>query len=431
MRRLADLTQKLKRTDISESYGEIMNDQKKEGIVEEARQPPIGTEFYIPHKPVVRESAESTKLRIVYDASARAYPDAPSLNDCLNAGPPLQNHLWDVLVRMRFHPVAVTGDLKKAFLQVRIKEADRDALRFHWKPNELSEIETLRFTRALFGLTCSPFLLGGVIDHHFKTWEERMPEEVSELRKSMYVDDLISGKTTVEQAKQLKEKAEMIFSDATFALHKWHSNEPELEESLITPADEVTYAKQQLGTAHGGDCSLLGLPWNKSSDTISVTIPTEAAKPTKRGTLQKLARIYDPLGLVSLQTLQGKFIYREICQKKIGWDVEIDSEVKKKLVRWERDLPNQVTTERSLVKFRENIDSIELHAFGDASGQGVSTAVYAIVRQRSGVSQGLVAAKSRLAKQGLTSFVWSWCLPIWLLTSSVTWKRLWTDFPSL
>ena len=67
-----------------------------------------------------------------------------------------------------------------------------------------------------------------------------------------------------------------------------------------------------------------------------------------------------------------------------------------------RDLPNQVTTERSLVKFRENIDSIELHAFGDASSQGVSIAVYAIVRQRSGVSQGLVAAKSRLAKQGLT-----------------------------
>ena len=157
---------------------------------------------------MVRESAESTKLRIVYDASAQAYPDVPSLNDCLNAGPPLQNCLWDVLVRMRFHPVAVTGDLKKAFLQVRIKEADRDALHFHWKPNELSEIETLRFTRALFGLTCSSFLLGGVIDHHLKTLEERMPEEVSELQKSMYMDDLISGKTTVEQAKQLKEKAE-------------------------------------------------------------------------------------------------------------------------------------------------------------------------------------------------------------------------------
>ena len=52
--------------------------------------------------------------------------------------------------------------------------------------------------------------------------------------------------------------------------------------------------------------------------------------------------------------------------------------------------------------FREDIQSIELHAFGDASGEGVSSVVYAVVRQPSGVSQGLVAAKARLAKQGLT-----------------------------
>ena len=48
------------------------------------------------------------------------------------------------------------------------------------------------------------------------------------------------------------------------------------------------------------------------------------------------------------------------------------------------------------------VESIELHGFGDASGDGVPSAVYAIVRQPSGVSQGLVAAKSRLSKQVLT-----------------------------
>ena len=109
-----------------------------------------------------------------------------------------------------------------------------------------------------------------------------MPEEVSELRKSMYVDDFISGRTTVEEAKQLKRNATEIFNGATFTLHKWHSNEPELEDSPDKSADEVTYAKQQLGTTNGGECSLLGLPWHKSSDTISVVIPCEPTKPTKR-----------------------------------------------------------------------------------------------------------------------------------------------------
>ena len=98
--------------------------------------------------------AELTKLRIVYDASARAHSEAPSLNDCLNTGPPLQNRLWYVLVRMRFHSAALTGDSKQAFFQVRIKETERDALWFHWKkPRDDAEVETLRFTRALFGLT--------------------------------------------------------------------------------------------------------------------------------------------------------------------------------------------------------------------------------------------------------------------------------------
>ena len=60
-------------------------------------------------------------MRIVYDTSARAKPSALSLNDCLKAGPPLQNKLWDV---QWSYPIAAAGDLKKAFLPVRIREAD-------------------------------------------------------------------------------------------------------------------------------------------------------------------------------------------------------------------------------------------------------------------------------------------------------------------
>jgi len=69
---------------------------------------------------------------------------------------------------------------------------------------------------------------------------------------------------------------------------------------------------------------------------------------------------------------------------------------------WEGALPEKVVVSRSLAKHQEKIQSINLHAFGDASGKGVSAAVYSITHQPSGVTQGLVAAKSRLAKKGLT-----------------------------
>ena len=61
-----------------------------------------------------------------------------------------------------------------------------------------------------------------------------------------------------------------------------------------------------------------------------------------------------------------------------------------------------MSTRRSLATYREPVDAVVLHAFGDASGRRVATAVYAVVSQTSGVPQGLIAAKSRLAKRGLT-----------------------------
>ena len=165
--------------------------------------PASGQEFYIPHKAVVRESAETTKTGIVYDASARAYDSAPSLNDCLEVGPPLHNQLWKVLLRGRFYAVALAGDIRKAFLQVCILERDRDALRFHWLDGKNPlRIRTYRFTRALFGLGPSPFLLGGVIQYRINTCRADHPDTVAGIERELYVDDLITGGGTVQETEE-------------------------------------------------------------------------------------------------------------------------------------------------------------------------------------------------------------------------------------
>ena len=245
-----------------ERYNDIIQTQLSQGIVEHADEVvKDGKEFYIPHKAVVRENAESTKIRIVYDASARANASVPSLNECLEIGPPLQNQLWNVLVRNRFYPVAIAGDLKQAFLQIRVRREDRDALRFHWiKDLASKQVETLRFTRVLFGLAPSPFLLAAVIKEHLQRYKMVNPELVEEIERSMYVDDLISGGETTKQALEIKMTATTIFGEATFKLHKWHSNNRELEVETATSDEESqSYAKQQLGTRKG-ESKLLGVP---------------------------------------------------------------------------------------------------------------------------------------------------------------------------
>ena len=63
---------------------------------------------------------------------------------------------------------------------------------------------------------------------------------------------------------------------------------------------------------------LPGLPWEKESDTIGVKFPSEKVQSTKRGILGKIARIYDPFGLVAPVTLEGKLLYQDACEAKVS-----------------------------------------------------------------------------------------------------------------
>ena len=236
-------------------------------------------------------------------------------------------------------------------------------------------VRTYRFTRALFGLGPSPFLLGGVIQHHLNTCRPTHPDRVAEIERELYVDDLISGGGTIQEVKQKKATATEMFHQATFHLHKWHSNVTELELTEETETgDDLSYAKQQLGIKPR-ECGLLGLKWNKLTDEVGVTIPEEVAQSTKRGILGKVARIYDPLGLIAPITLQGKLLYRDACEEKRAWDAPLSTPLEQQWQKWERSLPQHVTCPRALTSVQEPIEDIKLHAFGDASGKGVAASV--------------------------------------------------------
>ncbi|PFX13976.1 hypothetical protein AWC38_SpisGene21906 [Stylophora pistillata] len=121
---------------------------------------------------------------------------------------------------------------------------------------------------------------------------------------SEFQKQLIRDEAWCVQGQRSQRQSNGIFQNACFTLFKWHSNAPELEaaQSSAEDIEEVTYAKQQLGSPQGTMSSILGLPWNKERDTVSVEVPSEEVKLTKRGILAKLAKICDPLGLISPET---------------------------------------------------------------------------------------------------------------------------------
>ena len=82
--------------------------------------------FYMPHKPVIRESTSTTKVRMVFDASAKPHLLANSINECMYTGLPLQPLLWDILIRACMSTHLVLADIQKAFWQIGVREEERD-----------------------------------------------------------------------------------------------------------------------------------------------------------------------------------------------------------------------------------------------------------------------------------------------------------------
>ena len=108
---------------------EKVNVKKKVDVKKDS--PGVGKVHYLPHRPVIKSDRETTKIRIVFDASAHVNGE-PCLNDILDPEPSLIPLIFDILLRFRSGKIGLVADMKQAFLQINIAEEHRDYLRFIW-----------------------------------------------------------------------------------------------------------------------------------------------------------------------------------------------------------------------------------------------------------------------------------------------------------
>ena len=217
--RLVSLLKRLNlKPEVLKHCNDVIQDQLKQEIiepVEEGVNSGVGKVHYIPYHEVIRADKETTKLRVVYDASARAGKDTSSLNDCLYAGPPLSPFIYDILLRFRIHKIAITADIEKAFLNVSVDSRDRDYLRFLWVDDVTSRhpnLQVYRFARVAFGVSSSPFLLNATIRHHLTCTD--IPNDFADrVLKSLYVDDYLGGDDSDESAFEMYKKLKSSFKN--------------------------------------------------------------------------------------------------------------------------------------------------------------------------------------------------------------------------
>lgn len=426
LKRLHGLVKRLKQDPaILSEYDSTIKKQMQQGIVERvgpSEEEPKGV-HYLPHHAVVRQDKETTRVRVVYDASARS--TGPSLNDCLHVGPKLNMKIFDILLRFRAYRIAIIADIEKAFLMISVAKKDRDVLRFLWYEDAFGDqldLMELRFTRVVFGVSSSPFLLNATIRHHLEKYEATHPSLIKKLLRSLYVDDLACGADDEEQAHQMFTESKNILEEAGFNLRKFYSNsaalqarvnfdacqENHIHEPKSTGQLEETYASSILGRGQGlqlGEQKVLGVRWDTSTDQLTVNLDEIASAarsltPTKRNIVSLVGRFYDPLGYLAPVVIHFKIFLRELCKAKIDWDQLLRGELMEEWNTLSSSLQCAPSISIPRCYFespREEIISCSLFGFCDASSKAYAGVVYLLLETSVGHSVKFVAAKTRVA----------------------------------
>ena len=422
MSRLRGLLRRLKQEPtVLKEYDRIIQEQLKRGIIEAvpSSEAPPKTTHYLPHHAVIRQDKSTTKVRVVYDASAKS-PNSPSLNDCLLKGPKFNQLIFDLLVRFRSHKIALTADLEKAFLMISVKEADRDVLRFIWTNDVLKdppELTVYRFTRVVFGVSSSPFLLNATIQFHLERYLGTNEHLVRQLLRSTYVDDIVSGGKTEEEVFNLYSQSKEVFRTGGFNLRKFLTNSKPLQRKIdrledpssatSTEQDDPTYSEATLGANPPavGDHRVLGIPWNTESDQLEFDVAHLAKLavelcPTRRNVVSLIGKFYDPLGFLSPVIIKFKMLFQRLCEGKADWDAVITGEL---LEEWrslvvELNVHSPVSLPRSYLSGVEDpVTSATLCGFCDASSRAYAAVVYLFLKTESHATVRFVAAKTRVA----------------------------------
>ena len=128
---------------------------------------------------------------------------------------------------------------------------------------------------------------------------------------------------------------------------------------------------------------ILGHVWDKKEDTLLVPISKvrNAERVLKNIILSQLARIYDPLGIISPTLVEGKkIIFKEACDEKKGGDAEISQTIVRDYLNWIKQL-REFKIPRSLVEEIKSVDAINLHIFADTSEKACCDVTIAFVEQ--------------------------------------------------
>ncbi|UYV67983.1 hypothetical protein LAZ67_5002699 [Cordylochernes scorpioides] len=361
-----------------EKYDTIFEEWEKERFIEEVEDKWEECS-YLPHRPVLKDS-HTTPIRPVFDGSCKK-KGLPSLNQCLGKGDNLIELIPDLLLRFRLGKYGIIADMRKAFLQIQVREEDREFLRFLWWKKDQKTLKFYRHCRVVFGLTSSPFLLAATIKYHLSLPQFQDNRCAELLARSFYVDNCILSLSSTHDVKKIIKESSDIMKQAKFELRDWMWNEPGITEQ--DPA------------------SILGMKWHLQTDNIAINVQSlknidEEKSITKRSILSACHRIFDTIQFTCPATIKIKKMVQDAWKENKSWDEQLNEDRRVEFIKWRKKALelDQIKIPRWILPIKGRTT---LHVFCDASAIAYATVIFMRIENASVILVRFVEARNRLA----------------------------------
>lgn len=373
-KRFLSLERKLQgQPQLHESYRNFMCDYELRGHMTKCDPHDLDSaSYYLPHHGVMKTSGDTSKIRVVFDASAKTSTGI-SLNDTLMTGPKLQADICDLILNFRSHNVVFTCDVEQMYRQILVTSEDHRFQHILWRNSPSQPLATYKLNTVTYGVSSAPYLAIRTLHQLAEDEGADFPAAAKILKEQTFVDDILAGCDTVEDAHQLQQELISLLKRGGFTLKKWTSNKRELLCSLPTEhLDTPAFLDKPSHSLH----SVLGLRWSPDSDHFSyeLNLPIEAT--SKRQILSLIAQIYDPCGFLAPVTMKCKIFMQFLWTLGIDWDASLPED---HLHTW-RSIHKELAL-LSKIRIPRHVSfshacAVELHGFADASEAGYAAVIY-------------------------------------------------------
>ncbi|XP_055622190.1 uncharacterized protein LOC129765786 [Toxorhynchites rutilus septentrionalis] len=390
-------------------FDQIRNYQKKgychKASNDELKNTDPSKVWYLPLN-VVLNPKKPSKVRLVWDAAAVV--DGMSLNTNLLKGPDLLTSLPAVISKFRERRIAVGGDIKEMYHQIRIIESDKQAQRFLFRFDTTTMPDVYIMDVATFGSTSSPCSAQFIKNKNAKEYISQYPDAVMAIIDRHYVDDYYDSVDTEEDAVQRASDVRFIHSMAGFQIRNWTSNSRQVLRALGENKTEHLVHFHLDKTAENE--RVLGIAWDPINDVFSFLAPSkehcssnahEVKRPTKRIVLSTVMSLFDPMGLLAPVTVLGKMLIQDLWRTGCEWDQPIAGKNYEKWIQWMLLIMDigEIKIPRSYFGNVHSNDfgSIQLHVFTDAGESAYGCVGFLRIIVEGIVKCSLIMARSKVA----------------------------------